>query len=409
MEGPEIKFLILTLGFNRPKSLERLLDSVQKLEPADLSADLLVSLDGGGDPECVEVAQRVDWKYGDFQVAVQPERMGLQKHILSATDRVGDYDAIVVLEDDLTVSPWALHFCKQAYDEFADDGRIAQISLYASALNEFTNMPFRPVDYGFDNWFCRVPSSWGQMYTKKQWRAYREWLESGKPDVDENAYPSVINYWEHSWKTDFSRYISSQGLYVVCPRVSLSTNHGDPGQNYNNDEKDIEVPLDLIKRSYRFAHTGDTDALYDEWFEPLPQTFNHPVLQGHEFEVDLYGVKKLPHIKPDYLLSSKKCSHPIYSFSMELVPFEMNVRLDREGSGQHVISFGKKEDFQQEGWAHAYLSRTIPRGYKIIRWNEGLTLGRNQIRGGVRYRIGNALLFPLSLCRALVSKLRAKP
>ena len=401
-----MKLLILTLGFNRPRSLERLLDSVQKLKPADLYADLLVSLDGGGDPECVEVAERADWKYGDCQVVVQPERMGLRKHILSATDRVADYDAVVVLEDDLTVSPWALHYCKQAYNEFAGEERIAQISLYASGLNEFTNMPFRPVDYGFDNWFCRVPSSWGQMYTKSQWLSYRRWLEDGTPGVDKNAYPSVINYWEYSWKTDFSRYISSQCLYVVCPRISLSTNHGDPGQNYNNFEKDIEVPLDLIKRTYKFAQIDDAKALYDEWFEPMPQTFDQSEFEGHEFEVDLYGVKKLPHIKPDYLLSSKKCSNPICSFSMELVPFEMNVRLGREGYGEHVISFGKKEDFQQEGWAHQYLSRTIPRGYKIIRWNEGLALGRNQIMKGLRYRIGNTLLFPLNIARALAARIR---
>lgn len=408
MTNSNMRLLIVALGFNRPKSLERLLDSVQKLEPADLTADLIVSMDGGGDPACMEVAGKVNWKHGDFKVVEQPERLGLKKHIESATGRVSDYDAVVMLEDDLTVSPWALHYCKQAYDQFAGDTNIAQISLYAYALNEFTGMPFMPVDYGFDNWFGRVPSSWGQMYTREQWSAYRAWIDAGRPGFDKEAYPDVINYWEHSWKTEFSRYVSARQLFVVSPQVSLSTNHGDPGQNYNKHEKDIEVPLELVKRSYRFAQLEETKALYDEWFEPLPSTFDHASFQGREFEVDLYGVKKLERISSEYLLSSKKCSNPICTFSMELLPLESNVRLQRECEGDYAISFGKTEDFERDGYAHDYLSQTIPRGYNKIRWNEGLALGRSQIKGGVRYRIGNALLFPLNIFRAVCGKITGR-
>jgi hypothetical protein len=52
-------FLVVVLGYNRPASLRRLLSTLERAEPAACSADLVVSIDGGGDPECAQAAERV--------------------------------------------------------------------------------------------------------------------------------------------------------------------------------------------------------------------------------------------------------------------------------------------------------------------------------------------------------------
>lgn len=395
MELTSPQFLVVVLGFNRPLSLKRLLASLESIESVACKADLVVSIDGGGDSECALVASGVQWSHGRSEVVVHESRMGLKTHVETATDRVKDYDAVIVLEDDLSVSPWMLHYCLEAFSSYDESDEIAQISLYSHHINEFSGFPFRPVAYEFDSWFARVPSSWGQMYTRRQWARYRSWQEQQSSSAELGQIPPSVYQWKHSWKRSFFEYVSSGGLWTVYPYHSLTTNHGDVGANYLEGTQDLQVPLEMTRREYHFGNSRATNARYDEWFEVLPDTLGLNLPPGEELAVDLAGLKPINRQSAGYMLSSRPCAVSLARYSCGLVPLELNIRLGRHPEEGRCISLGRIADFQECEAPGELAARQAPRGIYSFWFNRGIAHGHQQIRADPRYRLGSAVVAPI--------------
>jgi hypothetical protein len=360
------KILIAVIGYNRPRALSRLLESLKQVQGIDQQVDLLISLDGAGDPECLQVSKGMDWQQGGVKLAPQSRHLGLKEHVESVIARVMDYDAIVILEDDLSVSPWMLHYCQQAFQYFHAAEKVAQIALYGTRLNDTSGLPFEPMDDGFDCWFARYPCSWGYMITRSQWQKYNQWRNNGS-EMNGRRLPEPTEKWGHSWKRDFFSYLASSESLVVYPRVSLSTNHGDPGANYGRPAPELQVPLEAVKRQYTFSRAEESSARYDEWLEPFPGQLGLESQQAEKVVVDLMGQKTGPFPKDGYLLSSKPCTEPILEFSMDLIPLEQNVRWKKSPSGDDKISLGKAESFIEKTFQPGILQQRIPpRLYEAI-------------------------------------------
>lgn len=93
------------------------------------------------------------------------ENRGLAKSIIDGVTEVfKDYDAIIVLEDDLITSPNFLDFMNQALQNFKDDQRMHSVSGYTVPIE-------LPQNYGFDNYFTRRASSWGWATWKDRWES----------------------------------------------------------------------------------------------------------------------------------------------------------------------------------------------------------------------------------------------
>jgi len=110
-----MKPLIVVMAYNRPQALSRLLDSLAAAEYPPQVA-LQITIDAGGDRgyEVREVAEQFSWSFGEKIVRAHGRHLGLVDHFFYAGDRSLKAGSIVLLEDDLVVSPMFYHFAQQS-------------------------------------------------------------------------------------------------------------------------------------------------------------------------------------------------------------------------------------------------------------------------------------------------------
>jgi hypothetical protein len=339
---------IVVIGFNRKDSLKRLLSSVAKARYPG-SVDIIISLDNDNDEAVRDVARDFVWDHGKKQLICHPQRLGLRQHILFCGDLVKDFDALIVLEDDLYVSPYFYDYSIAAVSFYHNDEQIAGISLFSHHFSETAYLPFLPLPDQSDVFFMQVPSSWGQIWTASQWLRFRQWYDRKGDNLDAfrgNVPDNVRNWRKSSWKKYFFYYMIDTGTFFVYPRISLTTNFSDPGTHIVEKKSIFQRPLLYAPKNFGFTKPGHSIAVYDAFCEVFPDTIKQfiPELGTYDFEVDLYGSKPLDSIRSAYLFSSKRCRSPLNTYGRSMKPHEANIL--EKNSGE-VFSLGLKTDFKQ--------------------------------------------------------------
>src|SRR5690606_14192367 len=139
---------------------------------------LIISLDKSDNIKVSQIAEDFIWELGTKKIIKHSERLGLKKHVLLCADLVYEYENIVMLEDDLWLSPHFWNYTIQSIDFCQNQSQIAQISLYSNVFNETSMLTFMPYMDGYDNYFMKIPSSWGQIWTRSQWHEFKHWLKN---------------------------------------------------------------------------------------------------------------------------------------------------------------------------------------------------------------------------------------
>lgn len=393
---------IVVASYNRPVALDRLLRSIGKADYLGYGdIPLVISIDGGGDPQCVTIAQQFNWQHGEKRIIVHPQNIGLKQHILSCGDLTQQYGAIIMLEEDVYVSPYFYDYSVQTTSYYQAEEKVAGVSLFFFKNNELTDLPFWPMANGADVFFAQVPSSWGQTWTDRQWHRFRLWLDTHDNLPVSEKLPPKIRTWpsSSSWKKFFFSYMVENDLYFVLPYVAYATNMGERGEHFNEPTLLFQSPLMLFEQRLRFLPFDESKVIYDAYFELLPKTFKAlGCLEDYDFEVDLSGAKLLEKITAPYLLSIKECHAPLFGFDMSLAPVEMNVI--RNVAGQY-ISFAPREAFGDYKVEKAYL-RSI-RLYNEMVYNITFAMGKHEgtllavmaMRKTRDFRLGYAVLQPL--------------
>ena len=161
---------IISVAYNRPHSLNRLLGSLKRANYAGAKdVTLIISIDKSNNDNVYAVASDFEWPHGEKKIIRHEQNIGLRKHIISCGDLSDVYGSVIIFEDDMYVGPGFYSFARQALEKYINDPKIAGISLYSYTHNEFARAPFMPVADGFDAYFMQVPSSYGQIWTQKQW------------------------------------------------------------------------------------------------------------------------------------------------------------------------------------------------------------------------------------------------
>ena len=128
---------ICCITYNRLTSLTRLLKSLEDAD-YDENVELIISIDKSDSTDIEDFANMYQWKYGQKHIIAHNSNLGLRKHILSCGLLLKKYDALVVLEDDIVVSPNYYRYVVQCIEKYHDDDRIAGISLYNFPVNYLT-------------------------------------------------------------------------------------------------------------------------------------------------------------------------------------------------------------------------------------------------------------------------------
>lgn len=346
-----MKPAIVVVAFNREKALKRLLESLQKSYcPQDTT--LIISIDRAEDNQNIfDIANNFNWTFGEKKVRYLVENVGLKKHIISCGDYSNEYGSVIILEDDLFVSPYFYEYAVQALEYYKQDSRIAGISLFRyPKIEKTTNpMPFEPLRDNSDVHFIQYASSWGQAWTKEQWNGFREWFD--KDPFHEDYFPVTpfnVIYWPlKSWKKFFIFYMIEYDKYFVYPNISLTANFDDGGSNRSNKTYEYQVQLKTYAGNLVFKPLSEAQNVYNAYFElsaRIIQQFN-PKLKEYDFHVDLYGLMRKLEMHKEYILTIKKCKNPILTFARDLKPHEMNVLYDIQGG---YIALCKVDDLLED-------------------------------------------------------------
>ena len=317
---------IVVVAYNRLHSLKRITDSLLQAEYPE-GAELIISIDRGDNRDVLEYADDLRWPFGEKRVIYQPENLGLKKHILRCGDLTQAYDGIILLEDDLVVSPDFYRYAQECYDFIKDQDRIAGAALYNHRLSQLTEKVFEPLEDGFDNWYFRYACSWGQLWTREKWRSFREWLDKHQ-DYDfagSEKIPAHIKDWgSHSWLKYHIAYCIEEDKLFLYPRVARTTCFSDPGVNFSHGETMFQVPLMSGGRvgALRLSTPEASKAVYDQYMESL---YLQSCLE-EEACIDLYGAKDSFEGR-QYLLTSCEVENAklLRSFGREMRPQEQNV------------------------------------------------------------------------------------
>jgi hypothetical protein len=343
------RMAIVIIAFDRPKSLRRLLRSLAATtQHVDNCPALVISIDGGesiGRSQCLAEAESFEWP-SEKRVITHNAHLGLRNHVISCGDLSQEFGAVIVLEDDICISPMAVHFAEHAVRKYGNSRYVGGISLYSFSYNEFANVPFTPVDDGWDTFFARTGSSSGQVWTGKQWADFRAWLSRNNCEAA-IPLPGAARAWpsETSWKRAFNFYLADMGRYVVFPRFSMSTNMGDVGQHHPGVEITHLTPaLSVARKNVRFAKLSDSVARYDPFLEIEPECLKAlaPSLRNYDFDVDLTGTKELKWLTSPLTLTCRGAkSPPICGFGFKHFPPELNIVFEESGS---VFALRRRDD-----------------------------------------------------------------
>lgn len=320
---------IVIAAYNRAHTLSRLLSSLAKGNYPD-PVKLIISIDSGGPDSVKAVANDFHWEFGPKQVIDQPENLGLRNHILFCGDITSQYDGIILLEDDLYVSPWFYKYTVAALDFYSACKDVCGVSLYSYLYNETAYLPFKPLNDGSDVYFMQLPCSWGQAWLKEDWAAFRKWydLNASSSFQDDPTLPPNIAFWPAtSWKKYFLKYMVEHNKFFIYPHISQTTNFGDKGQHHQGTNV-FQVPISVGDcESYFFRSFEDCLIKYDAFCELLPESLlklcRWPLPEN--LSVDLYGSKGIENIRSEYVVTSKRSSSYAESFGRRMVPQELNI------------------------------------------------------------------------------------
>lgn len=329
--------------YNRTEPLIRLLNSLDRAKYYQ-SIDIVFSIDFSGSNKVEELCSQYEWKHGDKKIIIHKKNIGLRANILSCGDLLlNDYDRIILLEDDLFVSPNFCVYALSAADFYEDDINIGGISLFAYAKSETGLFNFYPLKDEKDTFFIQWPSSWGQLWTKNQWTLFRNWLKLNY-DFSSCNIPDYVKSWKNSWKKFYAAYLVETNRYFVFPYLSFTGEGACPGTHVSEktNYSIYNSSMNYNGKEFSFrSFDSDVRYKYDCFFQPISRMLE---ISGRKYHTsfDLYGTKTIKNINTEFIITAKQCDNIIYSYANIEIPLELNIFDDISGS---FFSLVHKDDF----------------------------------------------------------------
>jgi len=316
---------IIVITYNRLDSLKRLLNSLQNaIYPECIP--LIISVDKSDTSLVEEFSNNFIWNHGEKIVDKHQHNMGLKAHILSLGKWFAKYDSLIILEDDLEVSPAFFYYCSETISQYQINSDIAGVSLYSFSVNYINHMPFTPAYNGYDVYMMNCAMSWGQIWFKEQWNDFINWYTkhedfSYTPDIPHNLF----NWGKNSWLKYHTRYCIETNKYFVYPYFSFVTNNSDIGTHNSAQDGNLfqVIRASQYNGKLRLPLTIEDSVVYDGFFE-RKNIIKYLDLPDNETCIDLNATKYLEPWR--YVLTTRKLNYKIIkTFGLKYKPIEDNV------------------------------------------------------------------------------------
>lgn len=324
------KIAIVAVGYNRIKATSRLLNSLNNAYYDIEDVPLILSVDASGDQELYDYVNQFEWKHGTKYVNIQEERLGLKSHIFQCFSLTKYFRGVIILEDDIFVSPYFYHYANATLEKYGDDEKVAGIALYTNETNGFVGLPFQPVYGGSDVFALQAVCSWGEMMNERMWNNFKVWLEGWNDNFEPIDMIDRIKKWSRAWSKFVYAYMLTTDTYFIYPYMPVTTNFNDAGGEHGGgDSSTVQVSLLQGKKNYQLEDFSQL-VCYDVYChnKSLPQWLG---LKSNEVDVDYYGQRS--HYSCRYVLAPFSLPYKrVRGFRLVMRPWELNIKYNIEGN-----------------------------------------------------------------------------
>lgn len=274
----------------------------------------------------------IDWCAKE--VIISECNRGLADSIVSGVNYAfGDYDAVIVLEDDCVTAPGFMRFMKQCLEKYENNESVHSVSGYSW-----------PIGVGkdeYDIYGCGRISSWGWGTWKDRWSRYRRdadilnrmRADQGKSkrlatwgsDLEDMLLGAIAGRCD-SWAVYWALNVIESGGICINPYISLIKNIGWDGtgtntprlDNMNNSSLDNQVKeyifpdnvtvLDTVRTAFRKLFGSSTAlALEDVAKENiLVYGIGNFYLQNEDAVIETYNIQAFVDQKKQGWFAGKK-------------------------------------------------------------------------------------------------------
>ncbi|MEM6766871.1 MAG: glycosyltransferase [Bacteroidota bacterium] len=283
---------VLLLGFNRPESMQRVLERVRRATPSRV----YFAVDGPrahkeGETEIVKAVQAlaadIAWNCQVFTL-FREQNLGCAQAVSSAISWFFSQEEYgIILEDDCVPDPSFFQFCEEILLRYKDDDRVMHVS-GSNFHKGWQNVPTESY------YFSSVPLIWGWASWRRSWEMFDfelkslpELKKSGflnqflfnrktvntkvMKDLDDISSGTQNTIWGYQWL--LSNYLNS-GLSVV-PNKNLIKNIGFEGSTTHDMDTRLDCEVEsmsfpLVHPKYVKIDSVSDERYYEMYFKSSP-------------------------------------------------------------------------------------------------------------------------------------------
>ncbi|XP_061190677.1 uncharacterized protein LOC133198655 [Saccostrea echinata] len=212
-------FRIIVIVFNRPHSLERLLDSLNKAEYFEDKVILEVWIDRSKKDGTIHdgtyhTASRFKFYHGEYRVHNHTKHVGIYGQWIGTWNPAPESEEIVViLEDDLTVSKHFYRWLKNVHKKYDSMNNLAGYALQGRSIKHGgapgdLRGPEKDVCFLYP-----ILGTWGYSPHRKNWFHFVEWYR--KKSTDPTFQPLVPGILPTQWWKIFQQRGKTEGMWSM--------------------------------------------------------------------------------------------------------------------------------------------------------------------------------------------------
>ncbi len=344
----EIHIGVVIIAFNRLDLLEMLFDSLCCQKNNNIKGTFLIYVDYDEEGVILNDVNSLKDKYVKLNLnfIFRTKQLGLKVNVIdSVNDAFNNFsfDEILLLEDDLLLSPFAFNYIEQIISVVQDDHSVFGLSLYAQTSNPWNNWA-RNLSGEFLLSKVQFPCSWGSIIKRKYWMKFSISLVNYRITNFSKSIdlPKDIEAWNRgsSWKYELVLYCIKHNLYYIYPNCNYSIHLGNVGTHLN-ESSGAPLNSNLVSNEIDYESFIGTNSSsffeFDVFFELLPYHFKGECFDkiGNDFTVDLFGLKSKYQNKK-YCLTIKRCEHSICDFGNDIACNFNNIWFNIPGNTFHL-------------------------------------------------------------------------
>ena len=196
-----------------------------------------------------EYIRDITWhrRFKKVSIIEAENNKGLANSVIGGvTEIIREYGKVIVVEDDLLLSPYFLNYMNDALDYYQDDKKIWSISGYSfpmKSLKKYSHdifYSYRGCSWGWATWSDRWDTVDWQVSEYNQFINSQEWIERfNRGGVDlTNMLKMQMERKIDSRAIRWCFAQSNQDMYTVYPRISYLENAGCDGSGMHSGADD---------------------------------------------------------------------------------------------------------------------------------------------------------------------------